>query len=120
MSSRNTPRRNWFKSSFSDSSNNCVEVRFADDVVLIRDDKYTGPTDLQPVIAVPNSTWSAFLEVVLDGDARDSSIALPSITTGAHGTMVRDAVGTTLEFTPAEWTAFLAGIRAGEFAPAAV
>ncbi|WP_043737219.1 MULTISPECIES: DUF397 domain-containing protein [Nocardia] len=118
--SSTTPRRDWFKSSFSASSSNCVEVRFDGDMVLVRDDKYNGPADLQPTIAVPVTAWAAFLELTLGNDIQGGSIAVPSITTDSHGTVVRDAVGTTLEFTPAEWTAFVAGIRAGEFIPASV
>ncbi|MFD7846085.1 DUF397 domain-containing protein [Nocardia sp. NPDC059764] len=34
------------------------------------------------------------------------------------GTILRDSTGTTLHYTAAEWTAFTAGIRAGEFQPA--
>ncbi|WP_433717163.1 DUF397 domain-containing protein (plasmid) [Nocardia sp. CA-084685] len=120
MSSTNTPRRDWFKSSFSASSNNCVEVAFDGDMVLVRDDKYDGPADLQPTIAVPVTAWAAFLKVTLGADIQAGSIAVPSIATDSHGTVVRDAVGTALEFTPAEWTAFVAGIRAGEFIPASV
>lgn len=120
MSSTDTPRGNWFKSSFSTSSNNCVEVAFDGEMVLVRDTKYTGPADLQPTIAVPTAVWGAFLELALGDDVQRDSIAIPSIATDSHGTVVRDAVATALEFTPAEWIAFVAGIRAGEFTPASV
>ncbi|NKY54514.1 DUF397 domain-containing protein [Nocardia vermiculata] len=110
-----TSRRNWFKSSFSDSSNNCVEVAFDGDVVLVRDDKYDGPPDLQPTVAVPAAAWPMFLESALGAEIQGGSIAVPDIATAAAGAVVRDAVGTALEFTAAEWAAFVAGVRAGEF-----
>ncbi|WP_028478545.1 DUF397 domain-containing protein [Nocardia sp. CNY236] len=120
MSSTNTPRRGWFKSSFSASSNNCVEVAFDGNMVLVRDDKYDGPADLQPTIAVPTPAWTTFLELTLGSEIQGDSLAVPSISMDSHGAVVRDAVGTTLKFTPAEWTAFIAGVRAGEFTPASV
>lgn len=108
-------RRDWFKSSFSASSNNCVEVAFDGDVVLVRDDKYDGPADLQPTVAVPTAAWALFLESALGAEIQGGSVAVPGIVSTVDGAIVRDAVGAVLEFTPTEWTAFVAGIRAGEF-----
>ena len=56
---------NWFKSSFSGVSGNCVEIAVLADGVAVRDSK--------------------------------------------------DPAGPALRFTPMEWLAFLAGVRAGEF-----
>ena len=49
----------WFKSSYSDTSTSCVEVRFAGDAVLVRDSKNRahGPT-----LAMTTTAWAAFLE----------------------------------------------------------
>ena len=49
----------WFKSSYSDTSTSCVEVRFAGGAVLVRDSKnHThGPT-----LAVTTDQWAAFLD----------------------------------------------------------
>jgi Domain of unknown function (DUF397) len=49
----------WFKSSYSDNSLGCVEVRFAEDAVVVRDSKNRahGPT-----LAVPTTEWAAFLD----------------------------------------------------------
>lgn len=118
MSSTNAPRRDWFKSSFSASSSNCVEVAFDGDMVLVRDDKYNGPADLQPIITVPLAEWAAFLDLVAGNEIPRGGIAIPDIATDRRGIVVSDAVGTSLEFTPNEWTAFVAGIRVGEFLPA--
>ena len=84
-------------------------------MVLVRDDKYDGPAALQPTIAVPAAAWALFLESALGAEIQGGSIAVPDIVSTADGAIVRDAVGTALEFTPTEWTAFVAGIRAGEF-----
>lgn len=119
MSSTDTPRSGWFKSSFSDSSNNCVVVRFSDELVLIRDDKYRGEAHLQPTIAIPAAHWPDFLELALGQNVPAADIGLPTISADESGARITDAVGTTLLFTDAEWTAFTAGIRAGEFSPAA-
>jgi hypothetical protein len=51
--------RPWFKSSYSNSSVSCVEVRFDGDAVLVRDSKNRahGPT-----LAVTTTEWAAFLD----------------------------------------------------------
>ena len=84
-------------------------------MVLVRDGKYDGPADLQPTIAVSAAAWALFFESALGPEIQGGSIAVPGIVSTADSAIVRDAVGTVLEFTPAEWTAFVAGIRAGEF-----
>jgi Domain of unknown function (DUF397) len=49
----------WFKSSYSDNSLSCVEVRFAGDAVLVRDSKSRlhGPT-----LAMSTTEWATFLD----------------------------------------------------------
>jgi hypothetical protein len=54
----------WFKSSYSSDSQACVEIRFDCGVVLVRDSKYQGPPDDQPILAVGHAEWSAFLTAV--------------------------------------------------------
>ena len=119
MSTTNTST-DWFKSSFSQSSSNCVQVKFVGSVVLVSDSKYIGPAHLQPIVRVLATAWDVFLELALGNDVREDSIAIPSIATDSHGMTITDAVGTTLEFTPGEWDAFRSGILAGEFSLAAV
>lgn len=53
----------WFKSSFSNGSGNCVEVRFTSDGVGVRDSKDRGG----PQLSFTPSEWSAFLKGVNDG-----------------------------------------------------
>ena len=56
-SSDSVPGKGWFKSSRSSNNANCVEVRFAGDVVGVRDSKdRTGPT-----LAFAAAAWSSFL-----------------------------------------------------------
>jgi hypothetical protein len=49
----------WRKSSYSNASGACVEVRFDHDAVMVRDskDRRSG----QPVISVSRKEWIAFL-----------------------------------------------------------
>ncbi len=49
----------WFKSSYSNAAATCVEVRFVEDAVLVRDSKNHphGPT-----LAVTTDQWAAFLD----------------------------------------------------------
>ena len=53
------PSAGWFKSSFSASNSYCVEVRFDDAVVRIRDTKDHGQG---PIITVTAGAWIAFLD----------------------------------------------------------
>ncbi len=109
----------WRKSSRSQGSEHCVEVRYVGETILIRDSKYlrdsANDPALQPIIAVAATDWPAFL-----GIAAGRSIVrpreLPSVERLSDGTVtVRDAEGVTLTYTAAEWHAFTAGVLAGEF-----
>ncbi len=110
-----TPRLEWRTSSFTDNGQSCVEVAPQAGAVHVRDTKDHGHGP----------------ELVLTPDA---FAALCAAATGAPDPMVRDeprrtvhdgrAVATrwhvtagrvTLHYTDAEWTAFAAGVRAGEF-----
>jgi hypothetical protein len=52
-----TPDRGWFKSSRSSDNGACVEVRFVDGAVDVRDTKdRTGP-----VLAFDGRSWTSFL-----------------------------------------------------------
>jgi hypothetical protein len=53
----------WFKSSYSDNSLSCVEVRFAGDAVLVRDSKNRAHG---PILAVNTTEWAAFLDGLAD------------------------------------------------------
>lgn len=55
-------RRGWFTSSYSNDSMSCVEVRFDQDVVLVRDSK--DKRRQRPVIGVSGPGWTSFLEAI--------------------------------------------------------
>ncbi|MQY21583.1 DUF397 domain-containing protein [Nocardia macrotermitis] len=114
-----TNRSDWFKSSFSKDATSCVEVRFDGGAVLIRDSKYlrdpANDPARQPVISVHINMWSQFLSNVVETEPNPAN-SVPSIgRTTDGGAIVRDAHGTALVYTAAEWDAFTAGLRAGEF-----
>jgi len=107
--------RDWFKSSFSNGHQACVEVCLDLDVVSIRDSKWMPQGDGQrPVITLSARQWTAWLDqlrvvgatgcpafdVVRDG----MQISLRSATNAA-----------TLHFYDAEWDAFMLGVSEGQF-----
>ncbi|WP_280455176.1 DUF397 domain-containing protein [Nocardia brasiliensis] len=117
--SGSTGRRAWYKSSFSKDANSCVEVQFVDDAtVRIRDSKYVGDPGAQPVISVPLEIWLKFLDVASGRVDCWPDGRVPQVRQqpGSGNTLVRDGSGTVLIFTPREWAAFVAGVRAEEFA----
>jgi hypothetical protein len=103
----------WFKSSFSGTENTCVEIAHRPDAILMRDSKYTGSADEQPIVSVRQELWPAFLDLALSttpATLEDVSISLhPSggatITTGS----------TALVYDAAEWDTFTKGITDGQF-----
>lgn len=105
----------WYTSTRSNNGNQCVEIRFDGDAVLIRDSKYrrnpaNRPAD-EPIITVTASVWTAFLALLDSGRAHTELIAhtaADGATTLRHGDI-------TLDYTPEEWEAFRAGARDGEF-----
>ncbi|MEU5851901.1 DUF397 domain-containing protein [Saccharopolyspora shandongensis] len=104
----------WFKSSFSNPSQACVEIRFADGLVQVRDSKDRGEG---PVIDVPGREWPTVLAevagLVPGGTNRTIRIVLRA--DGGADFQPLPARSLTLSYTAAEWDAFVAGVRAGEF-----
>lgn len=105
----------WFTSTRTNNGNQCVEVRFDGDAVLIRDSKYrrdpANRPEREPVITVDAPAWMSFLHTVLHGGSEGELRIRPAADGGTvlvHGT-------TELSFTPGEWQAFLAGAGDGEF-----
>lgn len=110
----------WRTSSYSGTNGGeCVEIALDGDKVLIRDSKYlrdpsNDPT-AQPMISVPAQDWDAFK----DNAAGNQTVGwtgwplIERLPTGAVTLRAHD--GTTLHYTAAEWIAFTAGIRDGEF-----
>lgn len=107
---------NWFKARRC-SASTCVEVRFDRDEVLVRDSKQnamgeTGET-LQPIIRVTKRQWFDFLPAVLDVTEPSGAITIDTI---YDGVMLRSGT-VVLRFDTAEWDAFRAGVREGDFTP---
>ncbi len=105
----------WFTSSRSNNGNQCVEVRFDGDAVLIRDSKYrrnpaNRPAE-EPVITVTASLWTSFINLLNSGLSHNELIAQ----TSADGSATLRHGDITLYYTPEEWDAFIAGARDGEF-----
>ncbi len=123
MSTMNTltsSNEGWFKSSLSNGNQSCVEVRFDQGSVLIRDSKYAGDPASQPVITVDAENWLAFLDAALES-ATEAPAGLPTIERATDGSVrLRAADGAVLTYTHAEWHAFAEGVAAGEFSPVPV
>ena len=101
-----TDRLIWRTSSRTDNGQKCVEVAPIADGVLVRDTKDHGSG---PVLHFSHEQWTSFL-------------VNPDVTVGERltqhgGGSVRTQwhVRETLHFTDAEWDAFQAGVRDGEF-----
>lgn len=109
----------WFTSTRTNNGNQCVEVRFDGDAVLIRDSKYRrNPEhrlDDEPIITVAAAEWMTFLAALLGRHPLSRLRTALGAETGADGhTTLRHGV-TTLVYTPGEWRAFVDGARDGEF-----
>ncbi|NQE90883.1 DUF397 domain-containing protein [Nocardia terpenica] len=118
MSCRYTKITDWKKSSFSKDSSTCVEVRFAGNTVLVRDSKYVGSPADQPILTVPTAMWSAFVDAAA-GTPTVPVEDLPTVDRRVNGDVVlRGRSGVTLTYDAAEWSAFVRGLHAGEFAAA--
>jgi hypothetical protein len=108
----------WFTSTRSNNGNQCVEVCFDGDAVLIRDSKYrrdpaSRPAE-EPIIIVTASEWTSFLDTLAPRRTHSDPTAITTTVADAGHTTLRCG-DITLTYTPEEWTAFLAGVRDGEF-----
>lgn len=99
-------RLHWRTSSRTDNGERCVEVAPAVDGVLVRDSKDHGAG---PVLRFSHDEWAAFL-------ARPPVTVADRLTRhDGRDVHTRWHLRDTLHFTDAEWNAFLAGARDGEF-----
>jgi hypothetical protein len=110
----------WLKSTFSTGSCTCVEVRFEENGVSIRDSKYRRDPNhdlaLEPVIAISDPTWETFLSEVR-GDMPAGANGALGMEHSADGTVTLRSLAedTALVYTPEEWSAFVAGVKANQF-----
>ncbi|ANY06646.1 DUF397 domain-containing protein [Pseudonocardia sp. HH130630-07] len=113
----------WFVSSYSNATGTCVEVRFRDTLVDVRDSKDRSG----PVLTVSDAEWTAFLadvdrqpaRVAPDraAHARTDGRSLAAEPTTDGGAVLHTGGTERLVFTDAEWIAYRRGVRAGEFSP---
>jgi hypothetical protein len=105
----------FFKSTFSGGDQTCVEVAHTDNVVLIRDSKYTGPARHQPIISIPAEHWPTVLELALN---RESGTLSNVLTIAVHrdgSATLTDPRGVELAYHADEYDAFAKGIADGQF-----
>lgn len=103
----------WFKSSFSNPAQDCVEVRFEVGTVLIRDSKQHGNG---PVLTTPHSEWASFLADATRGASSPTArVRITHHDDGGADLHHTADPSTMLSYTPSEWDAFLAGIHNHEF-----
>lgn len=108
-----SPVTGWFKSSFSNPSQDCVEVNLEGDVVRLRDTKDRGTG---PVITVAAQHWPGFIAEAL-GRAEAGSNRAVRIQPAADGSVQLHALDcdVALGYTSSEWKAFIAGAQTGQF-----
>lgn len=99
----------WTKSSFSISSGACVEVKTANDGVLIRDSKLDASTGKS--ISINATQWKQILSDLKRGS--QESVLLVALDDGSVGVAGSD--GARLTFSRSEWTAFASGVVDGQF-----
>lgn len=105
----------FLRSSFSGSEGTCVEVAHHADAVLIRDSKFAGPSESEPILAVSPALWPSFLDLVLGGSGGriGDQLSVNVFTDGSAS--LGNPANVTLEYTAAEWDAFVKGVANGEF-----
>jgi hypothetical protein len=92
----------WFKSSFSFAQSNCVEVAWRKATA-----SYANGRCIE--VGYQKSTFSANGSCIEVGSGTDGACGM------IHVRDSKDPEGPVLSFTPSEWTAFVAGVRNGEF-----
>lgn len=94
----------------------CVEVLVMSDAVLVRDSKQNDLGDDQPMLTATQDEWLTFIAEIC-GAAEPGSNGAILIEHAAYGGIVLTAPDSDvrLDYTEAEWTAFVAGVKAGEF-----
>lgn len=105
----------FYKSTYSGSNQACVEVSHRSDVVLIRDSKYAGPADLEPILTVPAEAWSTVLDLALNMTSGQAGGELTITVHPDGGATIAGQDGVTLVYRADEWGAFAKGVAGGQF-----
>lgn len=98
-----------FRKSTRCASGGCVEVAATDSAVLVRDSKHAD----SPVLRLDRPAWTRLLGT-LRHDMRPAGLHYDD-DRNVELWQKQAGVLVTLTFTPAEWDAFIAGVKAGEF-----
>jgi Domain of unknown function (DUF397) len=104
--------RGWRTSSYSSNGTDCVEVAPLETGARIRHSK----DPAGPVITFTSDQWRRWLDELISGEAGTANGAV-FVTALLDGCWQVDAVAleANLHFTASEVTAFVRGVRAGEF-----
>lgn len=111
----------WRKATASNNGGDCVELKFTDGKVLVRDSKYlrdpANDPATAPMITIPLSSWRSFLNrVAAPEEHHVEDRRLPLIERNADGsTSLIAADSVLLSYTVREWEAFTDGVLRGEF-----
>jgi hypothetical protein len=105
-------RPGWRTSSYSSNGTDCVEVNPTASGISIRDSK----DPAGPVITFTTEQWLLWLDELISGEAGATNGAI-LVKAMPDGCWQVDAValGASLHFTAGEVTAFVRGVRDGEF-----
>ncbi len=107
----------WFKATASNGGGCCVEVCFANEMVLVRDSKWHGPPGVKrPILSIGHHAWTMFLGKIHGALPTKVDQDL-SVENGDKGTVVfRSSIeNDELVFLKQEWEAFKDGASKGEF-----
>ena len=98
------------------SLGDCVEVHVSDTAVLVRDSKQNDLGAEQPLLSATPEQWSTFIAEMC-GAADPGSNGQILVEHVSYGGVVLTSPHSSvrLDYTAAEWTAFEAGAKAGEF-----
>jgi hypothetical protein len=104
----------WSKSSFSNPSGNCVEVKIGNHgKVLVRDSKDNGDG---PELSFSLDDWALLIQEIKDGFAVPMGGKIETWAGNGIVTMLhRDHTRVRLSFTQSEWNAFVEGVHHGHF-----
>lgn len=96
----------------------CVEVRFTDSCVLIRDSKQNHLQAQQSHISIDHDTWRIFVAELLDKTPSGSNGVLVARDL-PHGwiELCDTTTSVTLTYDLEEWAALIAGLHLGELLP---
>lgn len=113
----------WRTSTFTDNGQSCVEVAPEAGAVRVRDTKDRGAG---PELVLPHDAFAALCTAAVERRSATEPLVVRAERTTRHAgraVVTHWHVGSdadALHYTDAEWRAFAAGVRAGEFAFAPV